>query len=150
MLNRLDPGQARHFVGLIWVQSVSKGYEQTSLVGNELNDLELPFPGLFSRYFDFDFFGVLCVLCITATDCRRSNLVPPLDPSNNRLETESIISINVRWVGSILTLVYGYKQGFVVCKCYWKPLNGYFANSDYPDEMPLSAAFHQSLHCLLR
>ena len=31
----------------------------------------------------------------------------------------------------------------------WKPLNGYLANSEDPDEMPLNAAFHQGLHCLL-
>ena len=29
--NRLDPDQARHFVGLIWVQTVCKGYHQTVL-----------------------------------------------------------------------------------------------------------------------
>ena len=30
------PYQTASFVGLIWVQSVCKGYEQTILVGNEL------------------------------------------------------------------------------------------------------------------
>ena len=32
---------------------------------------------------------------------------------------------------------------------YWKPLNGYFANSEDPDEMQHNAAFHKGLHCLL-
>ena len=32
----------------------------------------------------------------------------------------------------------------------WKPLNGYFANSEDPDEMPHKVAFHKGLHCLLR
>ena len=32
---------------------------------------------------------------------------------------------------------------------YWKPLNGYLANSEDPDEMQHNAAFHQGLHCLL-
>ena len=31
--NSLDPDQAGHLVGLIWVQTVSKGYQQTALVG---------------------------------------------------------------------------------------------------------------------
>ena len=34
--NSLDPDQARQF-GLIWVQIVCKGYQQTTLVGKELN-----------------------------------------------------------------------------------------------------------------
>ena len=34
--------------------------------------------------------------------------------------------------------------------CIQKPLNGYFTNSEDPDEVPHDAAFHQGLHCLLR
>ena len=30
------------------------------------------------------------------------------------------------------------------------PITGTLANSEYPDEMPHYAAFHQGLHCLLR
>ena len=38
MSNRLDPDQARHFVGaLIWVQTVCKSYQQMTLGGEELN-----------------------------------------------------------------------------------------------------------------
>ena len=35
---------------------------------------------------------------------------------------------------------------------YGKPLNGYFYSEDSedPDEKPYNAAFHQSLHCLVR
>ena len=33
---------------------------------------------------------------------------------------------------------------------HWKPLKGYFGNSEDPDEMQLYAAFHQVLHCLLK
>ena len=33
---RLDPDEAQHFVVLIWVKFVCKGYRQTTLVGNEL------------------------------------------------------------------------------------------------------------------
>ena len=36
--NSLDPDQARRFSGLIWVQTVCKGYRQTTHVGKELND----------------------------------------------------------------------------------------------------------------
>ena len=40
MSKGLDPNKARHFVdkmsGLNWVQSEYKGYQQTTLVGNEL------------------------------------------------------------------------------------------------------------------
>ena len=32
----------------------------------------------------------------------------------------------------------------------WKPLIGYFANSEDPHEMPHNAAFHQGLHCLCK
>ena len=34
MSNTLDPDQARHFVRPIWLQTVCKGYQQTTLVGN--------------------------------------------------------------------------------------------------------------------
>ena len=34
--NRLNPDQARRLSGLIWVQSVCRGCQQTTLVGNEL------------------------------------------------------------------------------------------------------------------
>ena len=34
--NTLDPDQARHLSGQIWVQIVSKGYQQTKLIGKEL------------------------------------------------------------------------------------------------------------------
>ena len=34
--NGLDPDQAQHFVGLIWVQTVCKGYQQMTLVAKEL------------------------------------------------------------------------------------------------------------------
>ena len=41
--------------------------------------------------------------------------------------------------------------------CFWysnvvyeKNLNRYFTNSEYPNEMPHDAAFHQGIHCLLR
>ena len=33
---RLDPDQARQMLGMIWVQTVCKGYQQTALVGKEL------------------------------------------------------------------------------------------------------------------
>ena len=36
MSNSLDPGQARHLLGLIWVQTVYKDYYQMTLVGKEL------------------------------------------------------------------------------------------------------------------
>ena len=36
MSNSLDPEQARHFVGLVWVQTVCKSYKQATLVGKEL------------------------------------------------------------------------------------------------------------------
>ena len=42
--NSLDPDQARLFLGLIWVQTVCKGYQQTtelSLVGKKLNTKQL-------------------------------------------------------------------------------------------------------------
>ena len=32
VLNRLDPDQARHLSGLIWVQAVCKSYEQTTII----------------------------------------------------------------------------------------------------------------------
>ena len=32
MSNSLDPDQARHLLGLIWIQTVSKGYQQTTKV----------------------------------------------------------------------------------------------------------------------
>ena len=35
MSNGLDPDQDRHSVILIWVQTVCKGYEETTLVDNE-------------------------------------------------------------------------------------------------------------------
>ena len=35
MSNSFDPDQAGHFVSLIWVQTVSKGSQQTTLVGKE-------------------------------------------------------------------------------------------------------------------
>ena len=34
-LRTLDPDQAQHFVTLIWVQTVCKGYQQMTLVGKE-------------------------------------------------------------------------------------------------------------------
>ena len=34
--NSLDPDQARHLSGLIWVQTVCKGYQRTTLAGKEL------------------------------------------------------------------------------------------------------------------
>ena len=37
MSNSLGPDQAQHLVGLIWVQNVCKGYQQTdTIVGKEL------------------------------------------------------------------------------------------------------------------
>ena len=36
MLNNLDPDQARQSSGLIWVQTVCQGYQQTTLVDKEL------------------------------------------------------------------------------------------------------------------
>ena len=33
--NSLDPDQAQHLLGLIWVQTVCKGYQQMTLVGEE-------------------------------------------------------------------------------------------------------------------
>ena len=35
MLNRSDPHQADIWLGLIWVQTVCKSYQQTTLVGKE-------------------------------------------------------------------------------------------------------------------
>ena len=35
--NSLDPYQARQKLGMIWVQTVCKGYQQTTLVVNEDN-----------------------------------------------------------------------------------------------------------------
>ena len=37
----LDPDQARHWSGLIWVQSVCKSYLQTTLVGKALMSMLL-------------------------------------------------------------------------------------------------------------
>ena len=34
--NSLDPDQARLLLGLIWVQTVCNGYQQTTLAGKEL------------------------------------------------------------------------------------------------------------------
>ena len=37
--NSLDPDQAQHLSGLIWVRTVCKAYQQTPLVGKKLKDL---------------------------------------------------------------------------------------------------------------
>ena len=37
--NSLDSDQTDELSGLIWVQTVCKGYQQTTLVGKELNDM---------------------------------------------------------------------------------------------------------------
>ena len=59
--------------------------DRFSRYGGKIIDSPL---GLFKKTLDFDFLGVLCVLSITATDCRRSSFDPPLTPSNSLLETE--------------------------------------------------------------
>ena len=38
--NNLDPDQARHFSGLIWVQTVCKGYQQMTPLGKELTEVK--------------------------------------------------------------------------------------------------------------
>ena len=41
--NSLDPDQARQkMLGLIWVQTVSKGHQETTLAGKELNVKIMP------------------------------------------------------------------------------------------------------------
>ena len=46
-VKQIDPDQARRLSGLIWVQTVCKGHQQTTLGGKELTPQEVA-AGLFS------------------------------------------------------------------------------------------------------
>ena len=45
--NSLDPDQARHLAGLIWVQTVCKRYQQTALAGKELRQFNVQWENVF-------------------------------------------------------------------------------------------------------
>ena len=83
MSNSLDPDQARHFVGLIWGQTVCKGYQQTTLVGKELYLKSLPELTLVILNHQCTYY--CCVFFQTLAGFARKNI--------NRHDISSVLSI---------------------------------------------------------